>query len=128
MDLGKVSNPSHLAALQKAIKVAGSRQERTVVMLPGGRTRPAYHYNGYAYLVPDPANGRINVEVDPWPWKGLVVDQLTPESQAKVTDRVATGIRVRCRLSVTDGNPRRPGEFPQPHVMLWDPWDELLLR
>ena len=52
-------------------------------------------YKGEAHLVPDPATGRIRVEMD-----GAVIDQLDPKSQALVADRVTEIVPVKCRIQV----------------------------
>lgn len=84
-DNSKSPNRSHIAAIREVIKAAD---------------KSATTWQGTAYLVPDAAKGRIVVEVD-----GHIVDQLTPESQAKVADRVTTAVPVKCRLEIVG----RPG-------------------
>lgn len=77
-DWNRDQNPSHVEAIKSIL-----------------RKQKLSDLTGTAYLIPDPKRGRIKVEME-----GKVVDQLNPESQAKVADRVTSPVPVKCRIQI----------------------------
>jgi len=77
-DWNRDQNPSHVEAIKSIL-----------------RKQKLSDFTGTAYLIPDPKRGRIKVEME-----GKVVDQLNPESQAKVADRVTSPVPVKCRIQI----------------------------
>jgi hypothetical protein len=99
-DVGNKSpdqNPSHIEAIKSVIRKAGNK--------------PAEGWAGIAHLIPDPKKRRIKVVIDK-----QVVDQLSPESYARVVDRVTSPVAVKCELMIYG-----KGERERCHVML-DPY------
>lgn len=71
-------NPSHIEAIRSIL-----------------RRHKLSDLTGTAHLIPDPKKNRIKIEME-----GKVVDQLNPESQAKVADRVTSAVPVKCRIQI----------------------------
>lgn len=77
-DWNRDQSPSHVGAIKSIL-----------------RKQKLSDFTGTAYLIPDLKRGRIKVEME-----GKVVDQLNPDSQVEVADRVTSPVPVKCRIQI----------------------------
>jgi hypothetical protein len=91
-EFNRDQNPSHTAAIREIL-----------------RNNKTNDLTSTAYLVPDQKKNRIKIEME-----GKVIDQLHPESQAKVCDRVTNTVPVKCRIQTLG-----KGNFERCNVTLY---------